>query len=366
MERVTPRVLISVCVAIALIVTVSVFAFGKRNGQNDKMALAAGVSATSTSDPASTPSPTTAPPLDPATTTIKQGMSDPVVITIQQRLMDLNYMDDMEPTQLYGPLTKQAVELFQRQEGIAVDGCIGASTYSMLMAQNAPKYTVSEGAQGTDVKELETRLYELGYLDAASDKFTADTKTAVQKFQQLNGLAADGAIGENTMEMLYSDDVKPNIYMNGDQSQKILGYQKRLQSLGYLTTAPDGTYGTDTVNAIKRFQDQKRPDRRRLSRPADNIGAQFQRRAEQRAYPRDERQRCDKGPAEAYHPEIYEQRNGLLRLGHRERRNGFPETEWLKAGWKSRPADPEHSYVDKSKGGAGPDKRKHEKEYYHR
>ena len=81
------------------------------------------------------------------------------------------------------------------------------------------------------------------------------TAKAVETFQQYNGLAADGKIGQKTFELLYSSDVKPYFLKYGAQSGKLKTYQKRLNSLGYLTTEPDGKYGTDTVAAVKRFQE---------------------------------------------------------------------------------------------------------------
>jgi peptidoglycan hydrolase-like protein with peptidoglycan-binding domain len=131
---------------------------------------------------------------------------------------------------------------------------MGPDTYMLLIAQDAPKYMISVGDKGTDVKEFEDRLYELGYIEKASNTFSEDTEAAVKKFQQLNGLTEDGKVGQDTFEMLYSDNVKANFLSSGEKSDKVLACQKRLNTLGYLTTTPDGTYGADTVNAVKRFQ----------------------------------------------------------------------------------------------------------------
>ena len=40
----------------------------------------------------------------------------------------------------------------------------------------------------------------------------------------------------------------------GEKSDVVLACQQRLKDLGYLTTTPDGTYGQDTVIAVKQFQ----------------------------------------------------------------------------------------------------------------
>lgn len=204
-------------------------------------------------DPSTSPIPS---PVDPTTTTLKEGMDAPVVAEIQQRLMDLNYMDDDEPTMHYGPATKTAVTLFQRQHGLTIDGCMGGDTYQLLISSSAQKYMVSKGADGTDVEEMQKRLHELGYLPKATTHFGTDTEAAVKKFQQLNGLSQDGKVGSGTLEMLYSDDAKANFITKGESSDKVKSYQVRLQKLGYLTSTPDGVYGKSTIDAVKRFQDK--------------------------------------------------------------------------------------------------------------
>lgn len=262
LSHISPKALIASSAALVLIIAL-ILILSHHGGQGNRSAIA-GVSSpgpsassivpTTTPEGSATVSPSAGPSASPSGTTLKQGMSSPAVADIQQRLMDLNYMDDAEPTQLYGPATKQAVMLFQREEDLTVDGCLTPDTYAKLMAKDAPQYKVSIGDTGTDVKSLKDRLYELGYLNASSSNFDKDTEAAVKKFQQLNGLNVDGKIGENTMEMLYSDNVKANFFANGEKSDKVLACQKRLKTLGYLTTTPDGTYGADTINAVKRFQ----------------------------------------------------------------------------------------------------------------
>ncbi len=196
------------------------------------------------------------PPVDPLTTTIKEGMDAPVVAEIQQRLMELDYMDEDEPTTHYGPITKASVARFQRQHGLTTDGCMGADTYQKLTSASAEKYLISKGDDGTDILELQKRLVELGYMNKATNHFGADTETAVKKFQQLNGLTPDGKVGSGTHEMLYSDEAKANFTAKGESSPQIKTYQVRLQKLGYLTSTPDGKYGNATIAAVKKFQEK--------------------------------------------------------------------------------------------------------------
>lgn len=182
------------------------------------------------------------------------GMTNPVVSKIQSRLIELGYMGEDEPTLTYTEQIGTAVSLFQRSSSLEQTGIVDEGTYTALFAENAPKYAVSEGMDGDDVAELQHRLWDLGYMSKATGHYGSETTAAVQKFQERNGLAVDGAIGEQTREQLYSEEAKANVLAKGEVSEDIRSYQKRLKNLGYLTTEPDGKYGDDTVSAVKRFQ----------------------------------------------------------------------------------------------------------------
>ena len=111
--------------------------------------------------------------------------------------------------------------------------------------------------EGSDIKRIQQRLYELGYLDSKKSingRFDDSTDKAVKALQSANGLSADGKVGEMTIELMYSDEVVANLLSFGDKSDVVLECQKRLKELGYLTTAPDGNYGSDTLAAVKLFQ----------------------------------------------------------------------------------------------------------------
>ncbi|MGI6160888.1 MAG: peptidoglycan-binding protein [Christensenellales bacterium] len=131
------------------------------------------------------------------------------VKNLQARLMELNYMDNDDPTDFYGYQTNYAVQLFQREHDLQVDGIIGQATYDMLFSDEAKPYTISVGSVGTDVEEMQKQLIKFGYLKtAATGLFGTDTEAAVKAFQKQNGLVVDGKIGEFTREMLYSEDAK--------------------------------------------------------------------------------------------------------------------------------------------------------------
>ena len=67
------------------------------------------------------------------------------------------------------------------------------------------------GSKGQEVKDLQTRLSALGFYSGEIDgEFGPGTKEAVTAFQKANGLEADGIVGEETRELLFSVNAKPS------------------------------------------------------------------------------------------------------------------------------------------------------------
>lgn len=146
---------------------------------------------------------------EPVEEKLVPGVNDLRVIKIQQRLMELGYMDMDEPTDYYGYGTEYALQLFQRKHNLQVDGIVGDVTLQKLYSDEAMQYTVKQGDRGTDVASLQKRLQALKYLKAGSTGyFGTDTEAAVKAFQKRNGLYADGNVGEQTREALYSSSAR--------------------------------------------------------------------------------------------------------------------------------------------------------------
>lgn len=185
-----------------------------------------------------------------------RGEHSEAIPEVQQRLMELWYMDQDEPTDYFGSITENAIKAFQRRNDIEVTGLLTYDTYAKLMSAEAKVYMTVLNDEGSDVEFIQTRLYELGYLkDYQKGFFDESTYNAVIDFQRENSLDVDGKVGKNTKEALYSPDAVGKSFKFGDSGDEILQYQNRLQTLGYLTTEPDGVYGKDTQMAVKRFQE---------------------------------------------------------------------------------------------------------------
>lgn len=188
---------------------------------------------------------------------LRKGMQHPIVKQLQERLMALGFMDNDEPTEFYGEVSQAAVKVYQRQNKLVQDGIVGPETLEAILSPDAKYYAAQHGDVGDDIMRIQTRLYELGYLateNLVTGNFGDSTEEAVKKMQGVNGLDEDGKVGRKTMNLIYSDEVKPNMLSYGEKSDVVLAAQQRLKLLGYMTSEPDGAYGNDTIMAVKQFQ----------------------------------------------------------------------------------------------------------------
>lgn len=75
---------------------------------------------------------------------------------------------------------------------------LAAVVHENIYAQN-----LAWGSSGAEVTELQNKLKQWGYYDGPiSGTFGAQTYEAVKRFQQKNGLVADGVVGPRTREAL--------------------------------------------------------------------------------------------------------------------------------------------------------------------
>lgn len=81
----------------------------------------------------------------------------------------------------------------------------GEAVEAILKTYKLGERLLKEGSTGTDVKELQTLLTQLKYLnDTIDGNFGPKTKEAVKKFQKAMGLEADGEYGEKSYKVMMS------------------------------------------------------------------------------------------------------------------------------------------------------------------
>ena len=231
---------------------------------------------------------------DIPTRTLRYGMSGEDVKYTQQRLYSLNYYTGSRDGR-FGADMQSAVKAFQRKNGLTADGVVGPATIKVLFSSSAiaaededatptptptptpapeatPSRTLRYGTTGEDVKLLQARLIELGYMAGIpSGSFGTTTQSAVKAFQKANSLTADGVAGAKTYKKLFSDSALPaqnatvttppaskpypdrNLY-DGCSGEDVKDVQQRLKDLGYLDDKVDGKYGPNTELAMRSFQ----------------------------------------------------------------------------------------------------------------
>ena len=134
--------------------------------------------------------------------------------------------------------------------------CITAMLFATAPGVLAASSLLKVGSSGSEVTRLQERLISLGYTDfsASTGYYGSATKTAVIRFQSINGLTADGIAGSATQSKLYSSSAKSLLLKEGSWGEAVQTLQLRLKSLGYFSGTGTGYYGPVTKASVITFQ----------------------------------------------------------------------------------------------------------------
>ena len=172
--------------------------------------------------------------------TLKNGDDGDDVKRLQEALLELNYLD-ANPSGKFRSATENAVRTFQKVNGLEATGKASIDMQKLLFSGNAlprsgqptptpapdgllgdmsdmviagdgeavEEYPYSKkltrGVSGENVKQVQTRLKELGFFDGPiSGNYMNQTIAAVKEFQHYNGMNADGITGIETWNMLFN------------------------------------------------------------------------------------------------------------------------------------------------------------------
>lgn len=200
---------------------------------------------------------------------------------IQQRLVDLGYMQQKHTTGYFGSITEAAVIEYQEDNGIDAIGIVGPKTLMSLF--DSTSFDTSDvykmGERSEDVRAIQRLLIIKGYLGSRYDTgyFGSLTYNAVKEFQENNNLDVDGIVGKNTIAKLTGKSVsasgetgiaskstattttstyiaKPGTLRYGDKGSKVQELQNQLKSLGYFDATSTGLFLEITRDAVKDFQ----------------------------------------------------------------------------------------------------------------
>lgn len=227
-----------------------------------------------------------------ASSTLMFGSRGTAVLQLQQALNALGY-DTNGADGKFGKGTEQAVKAYQQANGLTADGKAGVKTLAQLYSGSSVSGSTSEtasseiytaknpntlqsGDSGSKVTQLQNALKLLGFYTGGVDgKFGSGTKKAVMQFQRVNGLTVDGLAGTQTQKLLYSQvdsGVSGGSSSSGSSSSGSSGFtrtlrkgytgadviavQQKLKELGFYSGSMDGVYGTGSIAAVKKFQQQ--------------------------------------------------------------------------------------------------------------
>ncbi len=153
---------------------------------------------------------------------LKKGCTGDDVKELQTRLTVLGYYKGKISGEFLDA-TEEAVQAYQEANGEEATGVADVDTLTILLQaseassdttdtgtvmQGTVAYTerLAKGSTGTLVKQLQTRLTELGYYSGPiSGNFLGKTTTAVKTLQKQNGVTVDGIVGEVTWNLIFND-----------------------------------------------------------------------------------------------------------------------------------------------------------------
>ena len=179
---------------------------------------------TPTPQPTDTPAPEAEATAAASWPTLRKNDSGNDVAQLQEALIELGYLSGKADGN-YGTKTEEAVKAFQKANNLTADGTAGEKTQKALYGGSAKKAAASAtatpkatatpapadssvlkvGSTGSEVKSLQSRLIELGYLSGKADGvYGTKTAAAVKAYQKAQKLTADGVAGTKTLSSLDS------------------------------------------------------------------------------------------------------------------------------------------------------------------
>lgn len=165
----------------------------------------------------------------------------------QRRLIELGLLTGGADG-VIGPVTRSALTEFQSQNDLEPTGRLDEATFEKLTRIDPSSATV---------KDVQQRLIDLGYLQGTADgKAGPKSVEALKRFQNLNGLTADGRAGDDTLEVLFSARAValPQTLSPGSKGEAVGRLQQSLIRLGFLEGEADESYGQSTSAAVRAFQ----------------------------------------------------------------------------------------------------------------
>lgn len=114
--------------------------------------------------------------------------------------------------------------------------------------------TIRYGSRGNYVKMAQYYLLIYGYDIAADGIFGTATQNAVIRFQNNNGLTADGIVGRQSWTKLALPTPSAYVLRSGSRGTPVWYLQNKLLSKLYPVGTADGIFGNNTYRAVVAYQ----------------------------------------------------------------------------------------------------------------
>lgn len=137
-------------------------------------------------------------------TYLKKGARGTEVKRLQHDLIRLGYkLPKYGADGVFGTETLVALQAFQREQGLKVDGIVGPNTKNKWVKATKliakyPGYYIKKGSKGEIVRIIQRKL-----AIAVDGIFGVQTENAVKNFQRKNKVQADGIVGPVTWSKLF-------------------------------------------------------------------------------------------------------------------------------------------------------------------
>ncbi|MBR1820376.1 MAG: SH3 domain-containing protein [Clostridia bacterium] len=132
-------------------------------------------------------------------------------------------------------------------------------SYDYFQANAHEEGVLGNGSKGSEVRDLQTRLRDLGiYSDGIDGRYGGATINAVRDAQQLMGVEETGLATPEFLQVIYSDEAPTatNVTLEEGMSGPVVrNVQQQLADLKlYDGAAIDGVFDVDVLQAVKQFQ----------------------------------------------------------------------------------------------------------------
>jgi peptidoglycan hydrolase-like protein with peptidoglycan-binding domain len=164
------------------------------------------------------------------------------VETLQRRLQELGYFDG-PITGYYGELTADAVQEFQRSNGLSVDGIVGSQTESALQLPSSSDFSQSRST--------------LPPVPTTQNQATAPDSEFARNNQRFPQTNRSSEFARNNQRFPQTNRSQDFPIQRGDIGDRIVQLQQQLQTLGYYDGFINGIFDARVEEAVEAFQQDK-------------------------------------------------------------------------------------------------------------